>query len=317
MSSIFKDRRVLVTGGSGLIGGAFVRALLARGAEVRSIHHHRRPACHDVIESLDGDLRDRHFARWCCEDIDFVVHAAGVSGGSLRATLDPIPMYTDSLAIQTNVIEGARLSGVERLLFVSNSSVYPTLDRPLREEDALTGPPENDLGLVKLTGEAQARMAAARGAFELAIIRTANAYGPGDDFGPDSAHVIGGLIGKAVGSDGPVEVWGDGRAIRDFIHVDDIARSGLFLLEHGPTGDPVNVGTGRKTSIAELARLVLEAAGRPRDELRFTGEAPTTTTEKVLDLSVMAERGFRPGIALEDGLAQTFEWLWAQRLVLA
>jgi GDP-L-fucose synthase len=309
--STFEGKTVLVTGGAGLIGSAFVAALLDRGARVRTVRRTRAVPQADRLEVLEGDLRDLALARQACRDVHALVHAAGVSGGSKQVSRDPIPMFTDSLWMNTVVLEAARLERVGRFLFISNSSVYPASARPLREDQAWDGPPENETGEVKRAGEAQCAVYGRSTSMTLSIIRSGNAYGPWDNFDLESSHVAPAIIRKAVESPSPIVLWGDGAPTRDFIHTSDIAAGGLHLLARGVT-QPVNVATGQVVSIAQLARAVMVAAGRSADDVRFSGESPPASPAKLLDLTRMRGLGFAPRLSLEEGLGQTIAWYRAQ-----
>ncbi len=308
-----KNKTVLVTGGAGLIGSAFVEKLLEAGAKVRTVRHIRPVPGEDSLEIIDGDLRDADACRRACEGADAVIHAAGVSGGSKQVTVAPIPMFTDSLQMNTQILETARLAGVERFLFISNSSVYPRSDIPLREDMALQGPPENETGIVKLAGEAQCALYAKFSDMRLGIIRAGNAYGPYDNFDLNSSHVVPALIRKAVEGQSPFRLWGDGSAKRDFIHTADIAAGGLFLLEHLSTAEPVNIAAGRTVAIRELAEIILTAAGMEGTKIESESGAPPASPAKIIDVSRMRKIGFEPKISLEAGLRQTIEWFRKNR----
>lgn len=306
-SDFFHGKRVLVTGAGGLIGSAFTEALLEHGADVR-VTRRRRPVSFPDLEILEGDLQDMTFCHHACRGMDMVIHAAGVSGGSGKVAVTPIPMFTDSLIMNTLVMEAARLENVDRFLFVSNSSVYPKSDAPLKEEHGFEGMPENETGMVKRAGETQAMLYAKFSPMKLAIIRAGNAYGPHDNFDLASSHVVPALIHKAVHGQGPLELWGDGSALRDFIHTADIARGGLFLLEHNPNGAPVNIASGQVVSIRQIAEIILACAGRSDAGIRFLGNAPPASKAKLLDLSHMHRLGFKPSLSLETGLSKTVSW---------
>jgi GDP-L-fucose synthase len=312
-SGYFRGKKVLVTGGAGLIGTAFVDELLGAGASVRTVRRRRAIPRASEIEVIEGDLRDPALARRACQGVEVVVHAAGVSGGSKQVQVDPVPMFTDSLLMNTVVLEAARQSEVQRLLFISNSSVYPRHDGILGEAMGEEGPPENETGMVKRVGETQARLYAKIGPLKVAIIRTGNAYGPWDNFDLEASHVIPALIRKAVERPRPYPLWGDGQAVRDFIHTRDIARGGLFLLEHHATAEPVNVATGECVSIRQALEIILRLTGYADAEIATDAKAPPAPAAKRLDLSRMHALGFAPGLSLEEGLRQTIDWYRARR----
>jgi GDP-L-fucose synthase len=308
----FQGRRVLVTGATGLIGAHFVEELLERGASVRIVAHERHPWFGHAVDVVTGDLRVRDTCVRAADGVDDIVHAAGVSGGSRRVTTGPIPMFTDSLLMNTQMLEAARLARVQRYLFVSNSSVYASGDGWLKETDAwgpdARGVPENETGMVKRVGETQCSLYHRSAGMAIAIVRAGNAYGPHDTFDLDASHVVPALVRKAVERQDPYVVWGAPDVVRDFIHARDIARGGLFVLERHAVAEPVNIATGRPVTIRELAELALKTAGHTGATIRFDASAPPASPAKRLDLALMRRLGFAPGIALEDGLAETVAW---------
>lgn len=316
--SFFRGHKVLVTGGAGLVGAAFVEQLLAQGASVRTVAH-SRPVPFADVEIVRGDLLDRNTCQRACSGMDVVIHAAGVSGGSKNVTVHGIEMFTDSLLLAILVMEAARIAGVARYLFVSNSSVYARSDAPLHESEAWNetsiGFPENETGMVKRAAETQCLLYSKTTDMSIAIERASNAYGPFDNFDLESSHVVPALIRKAVERQDPYRVWGSGRAVRDFIHTADIARGGLFLLERAKPGfvEPVNIATGRAVTINQLVEKVLDAAGHKPSKTDLDSSAPQASAVKRLDLSRMRELGFEAEIDLERGLRQTIEWYRSRR----
>lgn len=314
VNGFWRDRRVLVTGGAGLIGHAFIEQLVEAGARVQTVQHRRPVPFGSEVVVLEGDLRHAATCRRAVEGTECVIHAAGVSGGSKQVGLRPIPMFTDNLLMNTQVLEAARLADVAFYLFVSNSSVYASSDALLREEDAwgetTVGVPENETGVVKRAGETQCALYARHANMRIAIIRPGNAYGPHDNFDLDASHVVPALVRKAAERHDPYTVWGSGEAVRDFVHVRDLARGGLFVLERARPGEcfPVNIATGRAISIRELVGIILRAADYEEPRVVFQGVAPPASGVKRMDVSRMCALGFEPQISLENGLRETVEW---------
>lgn len=309
---MLEGARVLVTGGTGLIGSHFVEELLQRKARVRIVVHCRPSPFGARVEAVAGDLRDSATCEQAASGVDHVIHAAGVSGGSKRIVVDPIPMFTDSLLMNTNVLEAARLAGVKRYLFVSNSSVYAKSDHMLQEDFAwgpnARGVPENEAGVVKRTGETQCQLYARHGGLQIGIVRAGNAYGPRDNFDLEGSHVVPALVRKAVERQDPYVVWGAGETVRDFIHARDIALGGLAILERYCVCDPVNVATGRVVTINDLVQLILALSGHAPKGIHFDETAPPASPAKRLDTTKMQSLGIRPQLSLEDGLQDTIQW---------
>lgn len=317
LKEFYSGKHVLVTGGGGLIGSAFVSRLLDLGARVRTVQH-QRPVPHARrMEIVSGSLLDPQTAATACRGMDMVVHAAGVSGGSKQVAIAPIPMFTHSLLMNTQMLEAARLAGIQRFLFISNSSVYAKSDRDLEESDAWAetcrGVPENETGYVKRIGETQCALYERHAGMQIAIIRTANAYGPHDNFDLESSHVMPALIRKAVERQNPYGVWGDGSTLRDFIHTEDIARAGLFLLAGHAFAQPVNIATGDTYTIRQVAEMICDITGLDRATVVYQKDAPPASPAKRLDISRMKVLGFEPRIKLRQGLEQTIAWYRRQR----
>ena len=307
---MFEGTKVLVTGGTGLIGSHVVEALLRRGARVRTVVHHRPSPFGREVESLRGDLRDMSVCRSAVRGMDAVVHAAAVTGGSATVAVRSRQTFTDNVLLNTQVLAASQEEGVRRYGFLSNSSVYPRGEELLREETAggaSGAPPENHTGLVKILGEEQCRIYAERAGMAVVVVRGGNAYGPRDDFDLETSHVLPALIRKAVERQDPLPLWGDGTARRDFTHARDIAEGLLHLMAAGAPCQPVNVATGRLTSIREALQVILDIVGhRPRIVLE--AGRPATSPAKRMDVERMRRLGFAPAVALEDGLRETIEW---------
>jgi len=307
---------VLVTGASGLIGSHVVEQLLERGAEVRAVIHNRPLGSSESVEVVEGDLTSWEDCRRATQGVELVIHAAGVSGGLRKVQLDPIPFFTHNLLMNTQMLDASRLADVERYVFVSNSSVYPDSPLPLAEEvawgEGAQAPPENLPGSVKRIGEQQCKMYADATEMKIGIVRGGNAYGSGDNFDLEKSHVIPALIRKAVERQDPFELWGAGSARRDFTHARDIARGILFVMEHYAVCDPVNIATGRRSTIREALALILGAADYADARIVERGDRPTGQASKALDVSKMKRLGFLTMITLEDGLRETVAW-YAER----
>jgi GDP-L-fucose synthase len=310
--SLYADKNVLVTGGAGMIGSHIVEELLKCGAHVRITVHKRPQPFGAKVSAVQCDLRSMQSCHRAVAGMDFVFHAAAFTGGVQQVTLEPIATFTENLLMNTQMLEAARLAGVKRYCLLSNSSVYAASEQPLPEEDAwgdaIRGVAENPSGTVKRMAELQCRIYAGNGAMKIGIVRGGNAYGPRDYFDLERSHVLPALIRRAVAKQNPFVLWGSGETVRDFTHARDIARGALFLLEHYAVCDPVNVATGRTSSIREVLSIILREAGHSGAEVILDSTKPAGPKAKRLDLTKMKKLGFEPRISLEEGIRETVRW---------
>ncbi|MEY3019075.1 MAG: GDP-L-fucose synthase [Actinomycetota bacterium] len=300
------DARVHVAGHTGLVGSAVWRALEAAGVG-------------ELIgwRSSEVDLTDRDATMEAIVGAvpDVVVMAAARVGGILANASGPVEFLHDNLRIQANVFEAAHRVGVDRLLFLSSSCVYPRLaPQPLRPESLLTGhlEPTNDAyAIAKLAGTIGVQAYRRQYGRRWITAMPTNLYGPGDDFDLETSHVLPAMIRRfhEAARDGVEEVvlWGTGTPRREFLHVDDLARALVHLLRVHDDPTPINVGTGEDLTIAELATLVADVAGYG-GRIAWDPSRPDGTPRKVLDVGPITALGWRPEVALTDGVRSTLEW---------
>jgi len=300
-----RNKRVWVAGHRGLVGAALARRLAAEGCEILT------------VVRRDCDLRRAPAVEaWMAAHRPQAVFVAAARVGGIYANDSrPADFLYDNLMIAANVIEAARRAAVEKLLFLGSTCIYPRLaPQPMREDALLTGPlePTNQwYAVAKIAGiklvQAYRRQ---HGCDFIAAMRT-NLYGPGDNFDLRSSHVLPALIAKAHdavrrGAE-MLEVWGTGRPLREFLHVDDCADALVHLMKTYSADEIVNVGSGQEISIADLAALVCRVAGF-RGTIAFDPTKPDGTPRKLVDISRLSALGWRPRIALEDGVRATYRW---------
>lgn len=264
---------------------------------------------------LDLRSRERVFDFFEQTKPQYVILAAAKVGGILANNSYPVDFLSDNLRIQLNVLDAALQHGVERLLFLGSSCIYPKFaEQPIREDSLLTGhlEPTNDAyAIAKIAGILHVQ--AMRRQYGVAWISAmpTNLYGPGDNFSPEGSHVMPALIRRydeaaRVGSPF-VTNWGSGAPRREFLHVDDLASACLHLLEHYDGDAQVNVGTGSDVTIKELAHAVASEVGY-QGEIRWDTSKPDGTPRKLLDVSKLTEAGWKAEISLEEGIRSTVEW---------
>jgi GDP-L-fucose synthase len=303
---VARDACVYIAGHAGLAGSAIWRHLEASGFTNLV-----------GVRSADLDLRDRAATRDFFAEVrpGYVIDAAARVGGILANDTYPADFLSDNLRIQVNLIDAAREFGVTRLLFLGSSCIYPRLAaQPITEDALLTGPlePTNSAyAIAKIAGIEHVQAVRRQYGCSFISAMPANLYGPGDSFDAATSHVLPALIGRlheAVVAGRPtVTVWGSGTPRREFLHADDLATACLVLLERYDDPAPINVGTGTDLSIRELAELVADVVGFT-GELVFDPSKPDGTPRKVLDVSRIEALGWRPRIALRDGIAGVYRW---------
>lgn len=227
----------------------------------------------------------------------------------------PVEFIQDNLYIELNVISACHTFGVKKLLFLGSSCIYPRLaPQPMKEEYLLTGPlePTNQpYALAKIAGIELINAYRRQFGCHFISVMPTNLYGPGDNFDPDTSHVLPALLYKMhkakVAGESTVTVWGTGTPRREFLHVDDLADACLFLMDNYDDSVAINVGTGQDITIKELAELIKEIVGFQGD-IVFDTTKPDGTPRKLLDITRITSLGWRPRIGLREGIRQTYQW---------
>jgi GDP-L-fucose synthase len=301
-----KDSRVFVAGHKGLAGSAICRRLAREGYDNVILRDRRE------LDLRDQAAVDRFFSHARPE---FVFLAAAKVGGIAANSSYPAEFLYENLAIQNNVIHSAWQSGVEKLLFLGSSCIYPKLaPQPIKEEYLLTGPlePTNEwYAIAKIAGIKMAQAYRKQYGFHAISLMPTNLYGEGDNFDLENSHVLPALMRKfhvaKIAGAPEVVVWGSGCPRREFLHVDDLADAAVFLMQNYDDPEIVNVGTGSDVTIRELAEIVQRVIGY-QGRLVFDTTRPDGTPRKLLDVSKLAALGWQASVKLEDGIARTYEW---------
>ncbi len=298
--------RVYIAGHRGLVGSALLRTFAGAGFTNLLVRSRAELDLTDRAATFDFVLESRP---------QVVIDAAARVGGILANDTYPADFLSENLQIQVNLLDAAVAARVPRLLFLGSSCIYPKLaPQPIPESALLTGPlePTNDAyAIAKIAGILAVQAVRRQHGLPWISAMPTNLYGPGDNFSPSGSHLLPALIRRydeAKASGAPnVTNWGTGTPRRELLHVDDLASACLYLLEHfdGPTH--VNVGTGIDHTIGEIAEMVASAVGYS-GETRWDPSKPDGTPRKLLDVSVLREAGWRPSIALRDGIEATVAW---------
>lgn len=308
---MYEGKRVLVTGGTGMIGLQLVSLLVERGADVRVASLDDPSRAPKGVEFMSGSLMEWEFCKKATQGMDFVFHLAGTKGSVGIGESKAASFYITNLLMNTLTMEAARQAGVERLLYTSTIGVYHPADL-LIEDNAWDGPPhpsDKFSAWAKRMGELQAEAyQIEHGWNEIAIVRPATVYGPYDNFDPQSALVVPALIGRVASGENPLVVWGDGSVVRDFIFCRDCAEGMLLALEKGADCTPINLGSGDGTSIKELVETVVDCFESP-PEIVWDDTRPQGNAIRLMDMNRAKEKlGFSANTSLKEGVRETVEW---------
>ena len=267
--------------------------------------------------SKELDLRNRTdvFQELINTKPDFLVIAAAKVGGIGANSALPVDFLSVNLQIQTNLIDAAHTVGVERVLFLGSSCIYPRLaSQPINESALLTGelePTNAPYAIAKIAGLKLIEAYRVQFKHRWISAMPTNLYGPRDNFNLETAHVLPALIHRfhnaKIASASEVKIWGDGTPLREFLHVEDLARASLMLLNNYDDSIAINIGSGQEITVAKLAALVSKIVGFT-GAITFNTERPNGTPRKLLNSTKISELGWKPKINLEDGIALTYDW---------
>jgi len=303
-----KDKKILVTGGAGFVGTHLQKKLIERGVDQSNIFIPRRK---------DNDLRIWNNCIKAVKDKDVIIHLAVIVGGIEFNRQFPGDLYYDNIMMNTQLMEAARLEGVEKFVGIGSVCAYPKFTPvPFKEEFLWEGYPEETnapYGLAKKMMLVQAQAYRQQHNFNAIYLLPVNLYGPNDNFHPEYSHVIPGLIEKFVKAkhelgDKDVIVWGTGKASREFLYVEDCAEAVVLATEKYNKSEPVNIGSGREIKIKDLVNLIAELTDF-KGHIYWDKSKPDGQPRRGLDVSkAEKEFGFKASMPLEEGLKKTIEW---------
>lgn len=300
-----EGKRIWVAGHTGMVGSALVRRLQDENCEILRASR----------EQVDL-TRQAEVERWMAANKPQVIFlAAAKVGGIVANDTYPAEFLFNNMMIEANIINSAHATGVEKLLFLGSSCIYPKLaTQPITEDALLTGPlePTNEAyAIAKIAGVKLCQAYRAQYTCDYISAMPTNLYGPGDNFDLETSHVIPALIRKAhdakVNGDQQFVIWGSGKPRREFLHVDDAADACIHLMKTYSNSEHVNVGFGEDLTILELARLVASTVGFAGD-VATDDSKPDGTPRKLMSADKIKATGWSPSTPLADGLAQTYAW---------
>ncbi len=288
-----------------MVGQAVMRSVAAKGMELLTAEK-------EQLNFSDASAVRKYFQIY---NPSSVILTAAKVGGIYANSSQKIKFLTENLEIQNSVILGALDAGVKKLIFLGSSCIYPKLaPQPVAEESLLTGPLESTneaYALAKIAGVKLCQFIREEKGLDYFSLMPTNLYGPGDNFDLDNSHVPAALLRKfheaKINNVSSVKVWGTGRPMREFMHVNDLANAIWFTYQNPPSENLVNVGNGLEISITEFASKVAEVVGYTGD-IEFDSSMPDGTPRKLLDSSKIFAMGWRPQIELSDGLVSTYKW---------
>jgi GDP-L-fucose synthase len=308
--SFYKNKKVLVTGGTGLIGRPLVEMLVEQGADVTIVSLDDPGRAPKGVNFKRADLREFSNCLEVCKDQEIVFQLAGVKGSPAMTAKRPASFFVPTITFSINMMEAARRMGTERFLFTSSVGVYSPAEVFYEDDVWKTFPSPNDrfAGWAKRMGELQAEAYKIEYNWDkISIVRPANVYGPYDNFDPANAMVIPSLINRAMSGERPLTVWGDGSPIRDFIHARDVARGMMLAVEKG-INEPINLGSGSGVTIKQIAEIVAENIPGGPIELVWDVTKPKGDAKRLMDMTRANSYGFVPEISIEDGIKETIAW---------
>jgi GDP-L-fucose synthase len=305
---MFKDQKVLVTGGGGMIGRSLVKLLLERGAKITIADLTEPSDLPEEVGYVKADLRYFDQCEKICQGMDYIFSLVGIKGSPKMCAEQPADFMVPMLQFNTNMMEAAHRANVKWYLYTSSVGVYAPAEVFYEDSVWSTFPSINDRypGWAKRIGELQADVYAIQyGKKNISIVRPANVYGDYDNFNPANAMVVPSLIRKAQEND-VLEVWGDGTPVRDFIHADDVAKGMIFAVENQIT-EPINLGSGKGYSIKEIVDLVVKHSGKQL-EVKWLTDKPAGDKIRLFDMTRAKSYGFDISVSLEEGIKRTTEW---------
>lgn len=306
-----RTKKIYVAGHRGLVGSALVRKLKADGFLNIVTRTH---------EELDLTRQTEVENFFAGEQPSYVILAAAKVGGIYANDTYPADFIMQNLQIECNVIDAAHKNGVEKLLFLGSSCIYPReCPQPIKEEYLLSGYLEKTneaYALAKIAGLKMCAFYNQQYGTDYISVMPCNLYGVNDNFSPENSHVIPALMRKfheaKENKEPAVTVWGSGKPLREFLNVDDLADACLFLMDNYKGNEFFNVGYGKEITILELAEMMKRVTGF-QGEIILDSSKPDGTPRKLTDISRLKEMGWKPKICLEEGLKQTYEWYKANK----
>jgi GDP-L-fucose synthase len=301
------NKKVLVTGGAGLVGSNLIPALEACGCNIRAAYKNRKPDAENLIHV---DLTRPEDCLNATRDMDIVFHCAANTSGAAAMSNDPLQHVTPNIVMNAHLLESAYRNKVKKFVWLASTTGYPELNRPAKESDMWSGQPWDKyfyVGWTKRMTEKLCEMYTKLG-MVCVVLRPTNIYGPGDKFDPAKSHVLPALIRKVVERQNPLEVWGDGLDERDLIFVDDMVEAIIKSAEIITEFQPMNIGCGSTVSINTILKNIMQIEGH-NVSVKYLKDKPQMIPKRSVDVSLAKKLiDFETKTDLDTGLRQTIDW---------
>ncbi|MHC4488135.1 MAG: NAD-dependent epimerase/dehydratase family protein [Planctomycetota bacterium] len=312
---MFRNSKVLIAGGAGFVGANMIKRLLELGTKVTATLHKKSAVIDDErIKYVWCDLTKKEDCQSVVEGVDYVFMCAANTSGAAVMEKTPLVHVTGNVVMNTLMLEAAYNADVQKFLFISSNTVYPVADHPVKENEMIPGQMFEKyfcVAWMKQFTEILCQMYAEKikKTMKTIVVRPANIYGPNDDFEWETSHVLPALIRKVVERHEPIEVWGDGNDIKDFIYIDDFVEGMLLAAERIETFAPVNIATSVPCSIKQALQAMLEADDYTDAKIVFDSSKPTMIPKRLIDTTKAKQLlGFAAKTPLAEGIKKTIDW---------
>jgi GDP-L-fucose synthase len=309
--SIYKNQKILITGGTGMVGIALTKLLLEEGANITVVTLDDFNPFDERVNCIKKDLREFKNCVEVCREQDYIFHLAGIKGSPAVALKQPASFFVPTVLFNTALLQAAYEAKPKHILYTSSVGVYSPAEIFHEDDVWKTFPSENDrwAGWAKRMGELQMEAYKVEDNFnDYSIIRPANIYGPYDNFDKKNSMVVPSLIRRALESENELVVWGDGSAIRDFVYCEDVAKGMLHAVTN-KISEPLNIGSGTGISIKDLVEVIVKnLPSEKKIEIKWDRSKPSGDKVRIMSMKRATEKKFKTETTLEDGIKATINW---------